>query len=229
MRTTHRSLAVALLAISIAGCGDDGTILVPTTAGGGLTSDETLHVDSADFAVDAQLFPHECVTQGTGGTVGEQIADMVLYNCYGEPVHLHDFCGRRRALWVIAAAGWCNACLAAMPEVVRIDRERRHGGLETLIVLGETDDRLEPTPEYCVAFAEEYGWDPARMVMDWTSERGGFSTTWSTIRPNGGDGGSIGLPWEVVLDPYDMTFYWDWANPETPGELFDAVEELLAN
>jgi len=69
-------------------------------------------------------------------------------------------------------------------------------------------------------YAEEKNIDPSRVLMD-----PGFGQTWSLISPTGGSGGSVGLPWQSVLRPYDMTYAW---NSQTDGgDVQSALNELL--
>jgi len=49
---------------------------------------------------------NDCVTEGTGVLLGDNIADYTLTNCLGEEVTLHSRCGRTKAVWVVAVAGW---------------------------------------------------------------------------------------------------------------------------
>ena len=49
--------------------------------------------------------PTDCTPEGTGNTVGSEIADFAMVNCAGEEIQFHDGCGYE-ALWVIAVADW---------------------------------------------------------------------------------------------------------------------------
>ncbi len=49
---------------------------------------------------------NDCVTEGTGVLLGDNIADYTLTNCLGEEITLHSRCGRTKAVWVVAVAGW---------------------------------------------------------------------------------------------------------------------------
>jgi len=48
----------------------------------------------------------DCQTEGSGVLLGDNIADYTLTNCLGEEVSLHSRCGRTKAVWVVAVAGW---------------------------------------------------------------------------------------------------------------------------
>ena len=49
-----------------------------------------------------------CIADGTGRLIGDNIADYTLIHCGTEEVvHLHSYCGtEKKALWLIAASGW---------------------------------------------------------------------------------------------------------------------------
>jgi len=62
------------------------------------------------FAFDVNLEsiiqePQDCDPEGNGTMIGNKLADFTLQNCNGEDVNLHSACGKK-ALWLIAAAGW---------------------------------------------------------------------------------------------------------------------------
>jgi hypothetical protein len=60
----------------------------------------------------------ECVTGGTGVDLNDNIADFQLQNCNGQTVKLHSFCGKK-AMWLVAVAGWCDACASWRPRCRR--------------------------------------------------------------------------------------------------------------
>lgn len=214
---TVRILAVLLAAAALVACDEDiSTPVVGDDQG-------ALNVDGADFVEEAQLFVHACEPAGTGaGAVGDQVADFTFTNCYGEPVSLHDYCGRRKAMWIVGAAGWCGSCIAHFPDVVSTTRARRHEGLETYVFVGQTEQYAAVDQQWCEGFADRHGIDPATMIFE-PGNPDGLQSLWAFMRPVGNQ---IGLPWEAVLDPYDMTYYWDsttgGADPYTP------IDELLA-
>ena len=53
----------------------------------------------------AQTMP-DCVADGTGQMLGDNIADFQLQNCNGDWVNLHEKCANTEALWLVATAGW---------------------------------------------------------------------------------------------------------------------------
>jgi len=48
----------------------------------------------------------DCVAEGTGQLLGDNIADFALQNCNGDWVNLHDSCKQTKAMWFVATAGW---------------------------------------------------------------------------------------------------------------------------
>lgn len=220
MRRSTLLLTVGLT-LAGAGCSEDVSFAPQTTT----ATAGVLSVDGSDFVSEGQLFVHECDERGTGsGVLGDRIANFTFKNCLGDDVSLHDVCGRRKALWLVGSAGWCGACIAHFPEVVQRTRELRSQGLETLIFVSETENYEGVTEEWCQGFADEHGLDPARTIFQ-PGGPDGLQTLWNYVRPNGGGGGTIGLPWEVVLDPYDMTFFWD---PSMGVSANPAIDELVS-
>ena len=89
-------------------------------------------------------------------------------------------------------------------------------GLAVMIVLSEDGNYDPPTPEFCHAYAEQTGVDPALMLMD-----NGFNTLFQFISPGAQD---FALPWEGVLNGVEMTYEW---NSLTPGSGQGVVSGLL--
>jgi hypothetical protein len=48
----------------------------------------------------------QCVTNGSGLNLGNNIRDFEIQNCKGEWVTLHEACGKTKATWLVATAGW---------------------------------------------------------------------------------------------------------------------------
>ena len=46
-----------------------------------------------------------CVANGNGNLINSNIADFTLTNCNGDPVSLHQGCGKK-AIWLISVGGW---------------------------------------------------------------------------------------------------------------------------
>lgn len=198
--------ASALAAASLAGCANESGASLFEAAPVGLVE-------------QTAVFVNECEAGGSGGSVGDRISNMQLQNCYGETIALHDYCGRRRAVWLIGSAGWCGACTAYLPQAAAEFLATRHEGVELFVVLSEDAGYNPPTEEYCFEYAADKGIDPSRLLMD-----NGLQATWSTLDPGGS---SIGLPWEAVLDPYDMTYVW--ANSVDGGVAASVLSEMVAN
>ena len=47
-----------------------------------------------------------CVEQGSGVSIGDNIADFALQDCNGNWVNLHEACGKAKAMWIVLVAGW---------------------------------------------------------------------------------------------------------------------------
>lgn len=213
-----RLLAVVIAATALVACGEDD-VATPVTG----TDDGALQVDGADFVSEAQLFVHACEPQGVGnGEIAGQVANFTFTSCTGEQVSLHDYCGRRKAMWIVGAAGWCGQCIAHLPDVIATSRSLRHEGLETFVFLGEDQSSGAVSMEYCQGFAQQHGVDPAMMLIA-PDQPDALQLLWNYMRPAGS---TIGLPWEAVLDPYDMTFYWD--SSRGGADPYPPINELLA-
>lgn len=200
-----------------AGCADEEG----TSTGG---ADELAPLTTADVpaeVVETGVFVNECVVQGEGNSVGTKVGDMTLTNCLGEQVQLHDFCGRRKALWFINSAGWCGACESYVPSAAALAEQRRHEGVELYVLVGEDTSGTNATQEYCMQYALSHNLDPARTLYD---EVNGFQGMWNVISPGGG--GSVGLPFEAVLDPYDMAYLW---NNAQGGGVESVLNELVSD
>lgn len=206
-------LAALLLATTFFGCSEEDA-----TIGTG----ETFGTSEVGEVNEQGIFVNECSLTGTGRDVGDQVADVELMNCYGEPVNLHSYCGRRKALWIIGSAGWCGACSQYVPQAAQVAWERRHEGVELVVVVGEDPQSNPATTDYCMQYAEQYGLDPARV---WISGGDTLNDVWGSVSPGGG--GSVGLPWEAVLDPYDMEYVW--TNAQDPAPVGAVLDELVSD
>ena len=63
-------------------------------------------LDGYQMAANVQVKQGYCVAQGTGIMIGDNIKDFKLQNCNGETVGLHSLCGKGKAIWIVATAGW---------------------------------------------------------------------------------------------------------------------------
>jgi len=86
-------------------------------------------------------------------------------------------------------------------------------GVELLVFA----DLTPSTEANCKQYAMQMGIDPARMILD-----AGHQLLFSKIDPGGG--GSIGMPWDCVMDAQGMIYYWNW---EQGGDPLAAIDELL--
>ena len=91
-------------------------------------------------------------------------------------------------------------------------------GLEVLAVVSEDGGGAPATLEFCQEYANQTGFDPARMVFDPS-----FETLFQRMA-NGGNGG-IGLPWDGVLDGRGMLYVYNSEQGQVAP--YTAVEELL--
>ncbi len=88
-----------------------------------------------------------------------------------------------------------------------------------MAILGEDQSGGEPSLEYCMAYADQTGFPPERMIIDasWTK-------TFEKIA-NGGSGG-IGLPWDGILDARGMVYMYN--SEQSNQSPYEIVDELLA-
>lgn len=76
-------------------------------------------------------------------------------------------------------------------------------GVEILVYLGgDAADEL-PTEEYCTQYANQFGFDPARMLID-----GQFEQLFSHV-DSGASGGGTTLPFDAILDGNGMEYMWN--------------------
>jgi len=196
----------------------------------------------------------ECVADGTGVYLNDNVGNFALTNCNGDRVKLHDDCGSttKKALWIVATAGWCTACSQFLAELVSnhggsLSREKvaaQTPGLDMLIVLGENAQGVKPSQAYCLSYAQAKNLDPAMVVVDWSDagesipliDPGGFAietnslgTVWSKINPYlVEEGGSVSsaYPWWALLRPYNMQYIWSDYAALVPFE--QALNDLLS-
>jgi len=63
-------------------------------------------LDGYQFAAEVAFKQSYCVEKGSGVMLGDNIKNFKLQNCNGETVGLHTLCGKGKAIWVVATAGW---------------------------------------------------------------------------------------------------------------------------
>ena len=81
----------------------------------------------------------DCVAEGNGQGLGNNIGDITLKNCIGEEVTLHSLgCGKNpQALWLATSAEWCAPCKAFDP--LYYDLARQNDNIDFYVILGQVD------------------------------------------------------------------------------------------
>lgn len=181
-----------------------------------------------DFRFDVEVPPLPtaqgiCVAEGSGKNIGDNIRNFTLTNCYGEEVDLHDRCGKAEAIWIVASAGWCGACEQFVPEAATRQKANADKGLDLMVVIGENAASAKPSLEYCKDYAGAKGLDAASTFVDNDGSR-----SWPVLFDalNTYSGGSIGLPWNAVLDGRSMEYIWSSTAGE--GDLYSAQDKLMS-
>ena len=107
----------------------------------------------------------DCVEEGTGIMIGDNIANFALQNCAtGEFFSLHDYCGQVKTVWMILVAGWCSACAQYLPAVIQTLDENPGLPLALMVVLGENTSGGKPTLQYCEQYAATPAYVQRRLV-----------------------------------------------------------------
>ncbi|MFO0749820.1 MAG: hypothetical protein U1F43_29730 [Myxococcota bacterium] len=217
-------------------------------------------IDNFDFDAEVKAIPvstktqDTCVENGTGTILHDNVGNLTLKNCNGDPVQLHATCGgESQAMWIIGTAGWCTACHEFINAfrlkhtngiLDRATIAKKTPGLDMLIILAENNDGEKPSQEFCKAYAEDMKLDPAMVVLDWSDrdvtvnlvDPEGYSITtnalgrtWSFIDPylTADSSGSVttAYPWWAILKATNMEYMWsDNAQIETMDQVF---EDLL--
>ena len=171
----------------------------------------------------------ECVAEGEGNQRGDKLADLVLPNCYGDPVAIHDNCGRVKAQVLVMTAGWCSACRARLPQTESLISQYKDQGqlVEAYYVIGQGNSTTPATMQDCFSDAQAKGIDPARMLLDNGNGRAGFNQVW---RRNWLETCDRSLPNYYVLDGDDMSFNFASRcddDPRAQTGYSAAIEELL--
>ncbi len=183
---------------------------------------------AGDFRIDVEVPPLPtaqgvCVADGTGNKVGDNVRNFTLTNCYGDAIDLHERCGKVEALWIVASAGWCGACESFVPVAGERAREYAEDGLDLMVVIGENAAGTEPSLEYCKDYAGAKGLDPASTFVDHDGSNS-WPVLFSAIDTY--SGGSIGLPWNAVLDGRSMEYIW--SSNAGSGDLYEVQDALMA-
>ena len=164
-----------------------------------------------------------CVENGTGNNIGDNVRNFTLTNCYGEEVDLHERCGQSKAVWIVATAGWCGACEQFVPVAGQRAQAHENAGLDLMVVIGENNASAAPSLQYCKDYAGAKGLDAAATFIDHDGQR-----SWPTLFEaiNTYSGGTIGLPWNAVLDGRSMEYVW--SSNAGSGDLYSVQDELLS-
>jgi hypothetical protein len=195
-----------------------------------------------------------CVAEGTGVYQNDNVSNLQLQNCYGETVSLHDTCGQTKAHWMIGTAGWCTACdqlIASLKQqfngadglMSRASIAAAEPGLDIWLILAENTASDEPTLQYCQAYAEQKGVDPAMVVVDFANPAvdvplidppgyalpaQGLGHTWAVMNPylvaDGSGSVQMGFPWSGVLRGTNMEYVW---SDYMGGDINQVLGELL--
>lgn len=181
-----------------------------------------------DFRMDVAIPPLStaqgtCVEDGTGNNIGDNVRNFTLTNCYGEEVDLHSRCGMSKAVWIVATAGWCGACEQFVPVAGERAKANESAGLDLMVVIGENTAGTAPSVQYCKDYAGAKGLDPGATFIDHDGQR-----SWPVLFDaiNTYSGGSIGLPWNAVLDGRSMEYVW--SSNAGSGDLYSVQDELLS-
>jgi hypothetical protein len=162
-----------------------------------------------------------CVSAGNGTRIHHNIGDFSLTKCNGDTVQLHDACDSDvKAIWLMATAGWCGACEAALPGVVDAV-EAYAGKVKLFVVLGEDQFSGEPSQTYCESYAESHGLDESQLVIDHNGTYG-FVNLFSHVDICS-SGDSFGLPWTGLLDARNMEYVY---SSESHG--YDALSTTVS-
>jgi len=181
-----------------------------------------------DFRMDVEILALStaqgtCVKDGTGNNIGDNVRNFTLTNCLGEEVDFHDRCGKSKAVWIVATAGWCGACEQFVPQAAVRAEANADKGLDLVVVIGENNASAAPSVEYCMDYAGAKGLDPASTFIDHDGQR-----SWPKLFEaiNTYSGSSIGLPWNAVLDGRSMEYVW--SSNAGSGDLYAVQDELMS-
>ena len=202
---------------------------------------------SHDTASEVPDAASGCVPAGSGTLLHDNVADFTLTSCSGETFRLHDRCGGdTKAFWFVATTGWCTGCIEFLRDYVaahggslsRANVGAQDPGLELMLVLGEDPAGDKPSPEYCLAWAEELHIDPAMVVLDWSDppveialRPGGelvptsaLANVWSHMTPYFADSTSAAYPWWALLRARNMEYVW---TNQAPEQSFESARDAL--
>ena len=115
-----------------------------------------------------------------------------------------------------------------MPQVGATYEANLGTGLDIMIVIGENDSGGQPTLDYCLGYAAQYGVPPEKTFIDYGAQYGGWETTFQYIYPYLASDGTFALPWDAVLDGDNMEYIFSSGNPTYPS-VTDALNAALSD
>jgi thiol-disulfide isomerase/thioredoxin len=156
----------------------------------------------------------QCMAEGTGIFLDDNIADFELTNCLDEKRNLHEMCNQTKAMWLVLGAMWCPYCSQYIPMFDEI-RANNADDIELWVVMGENKNRQAPTAADCLEYAQKVGVDPSRVFYDYH-----YETVTEYIYPYVFQG----IPFSIILDGSNMAYIW---SDGTYGSLNSALSGLL--
>lgn len=104
---------------------------------------------------DSTCAPEGCPPAGPFGTEpGLSLQDAVVFDCDGEPVHLHDICGAR-AGYLAWFADWCPTCAKFIVQMNAVYEAHAGEGLVAYAILISDAFGNPPTAHDCRAWRDE--------------------------------------------------------------------------
>lgn len=108
------------------------------------------------------------VTVGT--RVGNYIKNAKLFDCDGNPVSLHDFCGGK-AIWLSLHHEWCPHCRKLRDKMESIHAKYEKDGLISVSIVVQSNSRSAPTQSTCNSWRKD-----GKQVKSFTL----YDPTWVT-------------------------------------------------
>ncbi len=132
MRVSLSALAPLLsllTALSLAGCGDEGSD----------NSGQTVSDDAASSGAERGVYPDGPY----GGNADQVLPNLTFTAPDGTPIDLQSIRadGSKKILFINTAAFWCGACIEEQPALAALHAEYADRGLQTLVTVFETADQ----------------------------------------------------------------------------------------
>jgi peroxiredoxin len=93
--------------------------------------------------------------EGSGNTIGQVAEDFSLMDQHYDGVRLHSFCDR--VVVLVAAAQWCQPCMAEAPFMRHLYERYAAQGLMVITLLGEDVDGSTASDEDLLEWATTFG------------------------------------------------------------------------